>query len=74
MDDLAKQNLNTEEMCVWFIRLNRSIEITAKKILRRKYPLPQDDPLNKDDATLVTLAQKRKRDQELSAFMRNSNY
>lgn len=74
MDDLAKAKLNTEDMCVFYIRLNRSIENTAKAIIRRKHPLPQDDPLNGSDSTRKTLEAKRKRDHELQMFMKKSAY
>lgn len=74
MDDLAKQKLNTEEMCVWYIRLNRSLENTAKKILRAKYPLPGDNPMEKETNTLKALEQKRKRDYELQQFFKKSSY
>lgn len=74
MDDLVKAKLNTEDMCVFFIRLQRSLEITAKKILRKKYPLPQDNPLGQEDYTLSTLEAKRKRDHELQLFFKQSNY
>lgn len=74
MDDLVKLKLNTEDMCVWFIRLTRSLENTAKEILRQKYPLPQDNALDKTNHTLKTLEAKRKRDHELQLFFKKSNY
>ncbi len=74
MDDLAKLKLNTEEINVWFVRLNRSLELTAKKIIRIKCPLPGDagaKPLK----TLGDYASaKRKRDLELRKFMQESSY
>ncbi|MBK8260102.1 MAG: hypothetical protein IPK80_02055 [Nannocystis sp.] len=70
MDDLAKKKLNTEEMNIWFIRLNRSIENTAKKILREKYPLPEDNPLDFENRTAVTGDMKKKRDDELAKFLK----
>ncbi|MBK8260157.1 MAG: hypothetical protein IPK80_02330 [Nannocystis sp.] len=74
MDDLAKKKLNTEEMNIWFIRLNRSIENTAKKILREKYPLPEDNPLDFENRTAVTGDMKKKRDDELAKFFKRSAY
>lgn len=74
MDDLVKQKLNTEEMILWFIRLNRSLEITAKKIVRQKYPLPNDNPLATADFSSASLEAKRKRDHELAVFFKNSSY
>lgn len=78
MDDLAKQNKNTEKINIFFIRLNRSIELTAKKIIRKKFPLPHDNTvslkkdllINKTDA----LEAKRKRDRELQQFFIKSAY
>lgn len=74
MDDLAKKKLNTEEMNIWFIRLNRSIENTAKKILREKYPLPEDNPLDFENRTAKTYDLKKKRDDELARFFKKSAY
>ena len=73
MDDLTKNNLNTPDLNVWFCRLIRSIEITAKKIIKLKHPLGIDDPLkaknfkNQHDA-------KTRRDAELMAFMKKSSF
>lgn len=74
MDDLAKKKLNTDEMNVWFVRLNRSIELTAKKIIRAKYPLPEDNPLDFANRTSKTYDSKKKRDEELSKFFKRSAY
>lgn len=74
MDDLAKKNLNTEEMILWFIRLNRSIENTARKVLREKYPLPEDNPLDLANRTAATGDMKKKRDDELARFLKRSAY
>lgn len=74
MDDLAKKKLNTEDMCVWFLRLNRSIENTAKKIIREKHPLPEDNPLAHESYSLDSAAQKKKRDHDLTLFLKNSAY
>jgi len=45
MDDLVKQGLHTDDMKMLFIRWQRSIENTAKKIWRKKYPNPLDNPI-----------------------------
>jgi hypothetical protein len=75
MDDLVKAKLNTEEMNLWFLRLNRSIELTAKRIIKIKIPLPQDQPLIAKDLEFVSVAtQKKKRDDELMAFLLRSAY
>lgn len=80
MDDLAKKNLNDEKMNLWFLRLLRSLELTAKRIIKIKHPMPGDKITNTelvkfDSATKdKMLAAKRKRDQELNEFMRKSAY
>ncbi len=75
MDDLVKAKLNTEEMNLWFIRLNRSLEITAKKIIRDKNPLPQDGGLIlKGPECVSVVEQKKKRDKELAEFLVKSSY
>lgn len=74
MDDLAKKKMNTEEMNLFFIRLNRSLENTARQIVRKRVPLPQDDPLEAKNWSNKYLEAKRKRDQELTAFLKRSAY
>lgn len=73
MDDLAKQKLNDEKINLFFIRLQRSIYNTAKKIFREKYPHPLDDPMNKD-LYGKELENKRSRDREFEKFIINSSY
>ena len=85
MDDLAKKKLNTPAMNVWFARLTKSIEKTAKLIIRERHPSPADWPIiaskmrssgreykgvRYDDA----LVAKRKRDEELRAFLKTNSY
>lgn len=74
MDDLAKKKMNTEEMNLFFIRLNRSLENTARQIVRKRNPLPHDDPLEAANWSSEYLEAKRKRDRELAAFLRKSAY
>jgi hypothetical protein len=74
MDDLAKGKLNTSEIDVWFVRLCKSIEDTAKKIIRQRHPLPGDNPLLKKEIQQAQLDVKRKRDYELAKFLRDSSY
>lgn len=74
MDDLAKGKLNTDEIDVWFIRLCKSIEDTAKKIIRERNPLPGDNPLTSKEAAAKHLGVKRARDFELAKFLRDSSY
>lgn len=73
MADLAKAKLNDEKMIQFFIRLQRSIEITVKRIFRIKYPNPHDDPLYKSHDNRW-LEVKRKRDYEFSLFMQRARY
>lgn len=75
MDDLVKAKLNTDEMNCWFIRLNRSIEITAKRIIKLRHPYPQDNALIAKNLEFVSVAtQKTKRDNDLMAFLVKSSY
>lgn len=73
MDDLAKKKLNSEAMNIWYARLMRSLEITAKRIIKIKHPMPGDNPLIAKKR-LDSLAQKRKRDLELKQFLEKSSY
>jgi hypothetical protein len=75
MDDLAKKKLNTDEINAWFCRIIKSIEITAKRIIKVRHPLPGDNPLIAKkleyiDSKLIN----QKRDQELAKFMATSSY
>lgn len=74
MDDIAKAKLNTDDINVWFVRLTMSLENTAKRILRKKYPFPQDNPLIAKESDPKYLTAKRKRDHELQIFMKESSY
>lgn len=80
MDDLAKQKLNTEEMNIQFARWVRSIEITARRIIKKMFPLPGDtiikselDLMSKTDKDLMQKA-KNSRDKALRDFMIKSSY
>lgn len=73
MDKLVKQKLNDEKMVLFYLRLMKSVEDTAKKIIRKKHPLPTDNPLIAKE-NLHTLAIKRRRDQELELFFNNSSF
>lgn len=73
MTDVAKQKLNSTEICTWFVRLTRSIEKAVKSILREKYPLPNDKTNKLEDAKKF-LAIKRKRDLEFNQFLERSRF
>jgi hypothetical protein len=80
MDDLAKLKLNSDDINVQFVRWVRSLEITAKRIIKKKHPMPGDNlslsNLQNDDPSfkLKALTAKRKRDEELREFLRKSSY
>lgn len=80
MDDLAKQKLNTEEINIQFVRWVRSLEITARKIIKKVNPMPLDNINNIDlsamDKNYKEKIQKAKRarDEALKEFMRKSSY
>ncbi len=75
MDNLAKNKLNNDEINVWFCRLISSLEITAKKIIKLKHPLPHDNPLTANNKEWVDFKIiKKKRDEELAKFMISSSY
>jgi len=73
MSDLAKNKLNDEKIDIWFVRLIKSIEKTAKHILRIKHPMPGDNSATAK-AHPGWLEIKRKRDLELAIFFKNSSY
>jgi hypothetical protein len=87
MDDLTKLKMNDEKMSVFYIRLLKSVENTAKIIIRELHPMPNDVPamyLNKKIPTFgigqkpawveKALNAKRKRDRELELFFTNSSF
>lgn len=75
MDDLVKSKLNTSEMNVWYCRLMKSLEITAKRIIKAKHPLPQDNPLIAKKTEYLKFGEaKKRRDLELKSFLQKSSY
>ena len=73
MDNLVKQKLNTQKIDEWFLRLQRSIENTLKRILREKYPNPCDQPMiAKEHAKF--LESKRARDIEFESFLKKARF
>lgn len=71
MDDLTKQKLNTDQMSSWFLRLQKSIEDTIRKIIKLQSSMPLDNPLEKSKDSLD---QKRKRDFDLEQHLKKSSY
>jgi len=74
MTDLANENLNTEKMCEFFLRLQGSIEKTAKRIFREKYPNPKDNPAEAGKWDITWLTAKRKRDHEFELFLKGARF
>lgn len=80
MSNLEKLKLNTNDINVQFVRWTRSLELTAKRIIKKKHPMPGDNlmitNLQEDDSNfkLKALNAKRKRDEELREFLRKSSY
>lgn len=76
MTDLANQKLNDENINLFYIRLIKSLENTAKQIVRIKYPMPHDLVIKGDakDRPKTALEAKRKRDKELEMFFNNSSF
>jgi hypothetical protein len=73
MDSLTKQKMNTDTVIVTYLRMLKSIENTAKKIYRRRYPNPCDQPrLAKEYSEF--LEDKRKRDQQLESYFKKSGF
>jgi hypothetical protein len=75
MADAVKAKLTNDEIDLWFIRLQRSLEMTAKRVFRALYPNPLDNPLNaKDPFSLSFKMVKHKRDQEFERFLHDSRF
>jgi hypothetical protein len=74
MDDAVKRGFQgNEKLTVFYCRVLKSIEDTAKKIIRKTNPMPNDNHLKKG-LTAETLKAKRKRDQSLEQFLKKSSY
>ena len=79
MDDLVKLKMNDEKMSVFYMRLLKSVEITAKKIIKKINPSIFDAPTlhgikTKKQKPLSALEAKRKRDKDLELFLTNSSF
>lgn len=74
MTDLANQKLNTPDIDYWFTRLQKSIENTARQIIRIKLPLPGDNSLLPLQFRIKHNDVKQKRDQELAKFLKDSSF
>lgn len=80
MSELARVKLNDERTVLAFMNLQRSIEVTLKRILRKKYPSILDNAptLNLKDVAPLRLRKeldnKRKRDLEFKLFLRDARF
>lgn len=70
MDNLVKKRLTTDMLNEMFLRWTMSIERTARKIINKKFPLPD----KADDAYLKSIVVKRQRDQEFEKFLRKASF
>lgn len=73
MAELAKKKLNTDEMCNWFIRAQKSIETTCRQIWRLKTPNPCDNPKQAMNF-LHAKSEKKKRDEELELIFKRTSF
>ena len=78
MNDLVKKKIADDKLNNFFLRIQRSIEQTLKRILREKYPNPLDR-VGKNKVVdledhLKHLNNKRKRDQEFEAFLKDVRF
>jgi hypothetical protein len=77
MTDLANQKLNDEKMNVFYARLMKSLENTARLIVRKIHPLPHDAPTIhgiKSKHPVSALVAKRNRDREMELFFNKSSF
>lgn len=72
MNDLVKDKLNTPKICVWYLRLFKSLEKSAKRIYKKMYPNPID--LNDHSYGMKAIEIKRKRDVAFENFIRRSSF
>ena len=74
MDKLAKQGLNTDMIAETFLRMQRSIENTLKKIYRRQNPNLLYDPLYKNEFGAELIADKKRLDLNFELFLKKNRY
>ena len=75
MADAADAGLSDSKLVNWFMRAQKSLEDTAKKVFREKYPNPLDNPLNAGLPDHVrVLEAKRNRDAEFERFLREARF
>jgi hypothetical protein len=69
----AKQGLNTDEICEWFIRIQRSMENTLKQIYRAKNKNPLYSSHNKEHRD-KWLKDKRQGELDFERFLKKTRY
>lgn len=73
MSNLESQKLNTDKICQFFLRLQRSIEITIREIHRTINPNPL---FNAADKSLHAqhMADKKRKQHDLELFLKKVRY
>lgn len=77
MDDLVKAKMTSEKINQLFLRLQASIENTARRIIKRRIPSPLDHGSGvtltaKEKLELIGI--KRRRDAEFEKFVRKASF
>lgn len=73
MDDLVKKNLNIEKVTVVFLRMQKSIDNTLKKIFRDENENPLYDPKNAHLKSQF-IDDKKKKEIELERFLKSKSW
>lgn len=71
MDKLVRDKMNTDEMCTFFLRLQRSCENTLKKIWREQNKHPNYNPNTADPKYIE---EKRRLDNEFERRLRKASF
>lgn len=74
MDDLTKKGLTTQKIAELWCRWIGSIEKTARKVIKKKNPLPKIDKATDLDTFNRVHEAKKRRDNEFEAFLRRSSF
>ncbi len=73
MNSLVDKKMNSQGVVTLFLRMQKSIEDTAKAIYRKKYPNPCDDPLGAKN-NMDWYERKKKRDHEFELWLRRARF
>lgn len=73
MAKCAKEKLNTPNLNIFFTRLVRSIDNTAKKVIQKRQKT-SNDLTDKKQHTAKGLEEKRQRDQEFEKYLKKISY